>query len=1246
MTHRLRRMVLVNARTSGSSPSGRIVEIDPRGGAAIVGANSVGKTSTLELLPLFLGHSPSDLSDPRAATGRQPMLQYVLPTPQSAIIFEYQRGPSEEHDLRFVCMRRAAGDIAPEYRLFKGPFRKDLFVKATPEAGLVFLDDVGSLEAARSLGVEYQGMKLDCASYRRVILAFRKKTEDEPRLRAISHDYCLGPVNQSLAHLDSLVAAVVKKHISFDDFRHIAVEMVQQELGTGSVGNQRTRLELRQGRQQIRSWLDDRDACADALAKDPLAKQLRELVHRHAKGSEMLQVLHGDAAAMRSAKQSARLARERSMNEAADRRKLVADSEAITLERLTQELSNAQTAHSTAATEFETQNAALTSFTRGGAAHWAGEMSKLPALEQTERSLHAQIQSAEETATKYAVEIANEEKASAELLAAQERRKQPSQLAFETAGKALRIKERARLDAHATEVSQIDPQRASQIATLQEQVASRQRFIAAPWPSAIMQQALDEANIQQRDHLRRLNTVNEAHGKAAAAAVTAKGRFDECERKVGFAQGNLEQAKEREQEALEALRPAPGTLLHTLRSHPNDAWRTGLAKILDPSLLKRSDMDGTDCTAELVRGAQAAPLVDLASLAFGFRLETDALPVPEWVDKDQATPRHEAAQRHAEQCKLALEAARSELKTASAAKKEADAAVVRAEAAKSLADAKTPEIEEAQHQAQERRASDLDQRLEQAKKELAQLKLDLQQCLEAQTKAQEMFKAGQDAIRDEFERLLNEAQAERDRDIAAIQTEIDREPARLAQRIASLQAQRDEQLRAEGVNMERLAGLRGEHETVTGKINAIAGKAPFVQAWRSWNEDVGAAGLNERKTAVERCAADLGHARTRLADHNRSSTEAQSSHDEAMQEAQRAISQLQNEDTLLEGLENQLQAFSPRAYLGAEDLAAASAEALRTRVRDAEREHREIVGSLATAFDRLKSDLTGRENAVQRLVSLKLLPVAGADAATQAAALLEAYSQIPGQIITDVNHTLGSVLAKVNQFHKDIQDFETEITSFNQRLQAGMPKVSGFPWLKQMRLNIVTNFSDLEYMGKLKALSSVAREHSLRISTAIGGADTTLPSDDAAPALRDFLAIIGADGSLAINLSSHVKLSGSMQIKGVEKSFRTEGELEHIDSNGITSIVLISLLSGMLNTIRKQAPLYISWVTDEVGKFDPSNFTDLMEMLRQNRIDVITASPELTPAKIDCFARCYEFEDQGRVGVLDTLESTEAEVPA
>lgn len=151
MISRLRRVLLINAKTSGTECSGSISEIDPREGAAITGKNGAGKTTTLQLIPLFLGSSPNHIV--QSGGTREHMLRFVLPHPQCAVVFEYQRGSTED-DVRLTILRRQNGSDAPEYRFMEGQFRKELFIDELADgSGAVFLNDIGTVDAAANLGL-------------------------------------------------------------------------------------------------------------------------------------------------------------------------------------------------------------------------------------------------------------------------------------------------------------------------------------------------------------------------------------------------------------------------------------------------------------------------------------------------------------------------------------------------------------------------------------------------------------------------------------------------------------------------------------------------------------------------------------------------------------------------------------------------------------------------------------------------------------------------------------------------------------------------------------------------------------------------------------------------------------------------------------------------------------------------------------------------------------------------------------
>ena len=250
MASRLRRMLLVNTRTSGILSSGAINEVDPRGGAAVTGENTVGKTTTLELIPLFFGTLPSQIAE--AVGGRDPMLRFVLPTAQSAIVFEYQRGDDEEQDVRCVVLRRTPGGDSAEYRFIMGPFRADLFTMATPAGVKVFRDDAQMVEAITASGMRPM-RKLSIADYRAVILGLKAMNQDGRELRQMSTQY--GFANRSLPHLDRLISAVVKEKVNFKDFVHVAVTIVQEAIGGPTTGLERGKFSLRQSRSQIDRWL-------------------------------------------------------------------------------------------------------------------------------------------------------------------------------------------------------------------------------------------------------------------------------------------------------------------------------------------------------------------------------------------------------------------------------------------------------------------------------------------------------------------------------------------------------------------------------------------------------------------------------------------------------------------------------------------------------------------------------------------------------------------------------------------------------------------------------------------------------------------------------------------------------------------------------------------------------------------------------------------------------------------------------
>ena len=248
----------------------------------------------------------------------------------------------------------------------------------------------------------------------------------------------------------------------------------------------------------------------------------------------------------------------------------------------------------------------------------------------------------------------------------------------------------------------------------------------------------------------------------------------------------------------------------------------------------------------------------------------------------------------------------------------------------------------------------------------------------------------------------------------------------------------------------------------------------------------------------------------------------------------------------------------------------------------------------------------------------------------KAAELCTVYDGLKRQVLPNVINDVTTILNQVRQFRGVITRFENEVAHFNKELQRGL-NVAQFHRIESLKVAIVSNFGELSLMRKIDEIDKVARAHETSLAV---NDRAQLPDAHTASALTKFLQLLRQDSTVELDLAAHVDLKGSVTVNGQTRHFSRPADLEHISSTGINAIILISLLVGMLNMIRGDNDIYIPWISDEVGKFDPGNFKGLMDTLRENRIDPVTASPTLTHAEFRHFARRYVFQDRGSIGMF------------
>lgn len=1218
MTSRLRRMLLVNVRTSGLLSSGSINEVDPRDGAAITGDNSVGKTTTLELIPLFFGNLPSQIS--RTGGGKEPMLRFVLPTPQSAIVFEYQRGPSEAHDVRFVVLRRQDGSDAPEYRLFHGPFREDVFItSALDEQDRVFMNDAQSVDAAKLLGVETE-RKLNPADYRAVILGLKATNQDAVKLRQLSMSYSFA--TKSLPNLDKLVAAVVKEKVDFREFVNVAVTMVQDTLGGLAVaGAERHKFSLRQSRDQIHRWLINREACETAFKNEHKVTALRSQLSDFSSQESVLREMRADVLAL----QAARLEEKTRLN---------GQTEALLSARQQTELDEARQhaqlalsdkaageAAATAQAEFNLDLARCQQFQAEEAEAWAPRLDEIDSLRANARQLTQQIELAQGQASSiangYEQQIAQARQAGGNAVLRLEQAKQTPNQRFTTELTDIGNAEKQAVQTfdHAArqERATLEVQRDALLGDLGQFKA----LAANPGASPEVSLALEKASAQL-EQLRKAiaDAKDQAHAQERAGN-NAKVQFHQAEARKAAALQAREAAQIRLQQAKLTLAPPSGTLLSALRAAPDTDWKNTLARVMAPELLQRTDLSPRQLAAD-----------EASHGLYGWLLDTQALAAPDWVDDD-------ALRQQVSDCAEALTVAEHAVNDASQQLSDASATLAAAEQQKNMAASelavqsnKLPAAQTAQQLASERLRQQRQSAAEQAQAEVHRVTDALAQQSSSLRALDTRLQTQREALQQRFSADKAAAQVRCAQALAQLELDIAQQNAQTASQISGLQAQRDEHLSSAGVDLKRLKELGQQINTANEQINQRESKKSVVQLWQQW---LGAGGHTRHSALAQNVTTTqtaLTATQTALCEHSARTSQTQKQHDTQLGNVTKRLQAVESDLEQLATLDDSFGGYQPRhASLIDPQMLVPELRGQINGLRDGLAARRNGIVNL---FRQLRDTLTAKESAVKELIEKSLLECQSQSDIQQAQALCTVFNQIWRQIATDVNANVLTVLENIGQFRNRIESFESEVNRFNKKLQAGMDSVSMFERLRDFKIGLITDFETLGFMKKLKALDDVIRFHRAQV-----GIDPTreLPPESTAAALRDFMSVLGTDGTVEVDMASHITLSGCVTVNGQVKQFKRDSDLDHISSNGLNAIILITLLSGMLNMIRGSDKIYIPWVSDEVGKFDPQNFHTLMQMLKDNHIDVVTASPKLTIPEFRHFARCYRFRDRGSIAI-------------
>ena len=1212
----MHRVLLINAGSNKNLPSARLTEIDPRDGAAVLGANGVGKTTVLQIIPLFFGYLPGNIT----AAGQQNMIRFLLPTDGSAIGFEYQRGIEGPESMRLVVMRRRNDDPDNSfYRIFTGPFTKELFVKNGH-----FLNDEESLERAGELGIKHTKM-LTAAEYRHVILKTASMSKDRDKLRKLAYENSFGP--RPLDNLDRLVATMVKQAINFEDILQVVVSMVQRDLGQGA---ERSRISFKQPPSLIKRWLINRLACIEAERIRPEMEVLSASLIEHRNAESRFRNRRADVNAVALARVTEKGVLANEIADLEHRQTILIDGHRVQRRSLDEDFTRAQDAVNAAQTEHDRVKSEATHFQSERAAHWSTRLIELDGLRSQESAIGKQILAAHagrnEVDQAYS-KLADEATASAsQVRLTLEEGKSPvadrlqkELAAISESESSVKVEIRAIFD------ERIQGWEAAREPLIHQQGKWQHRK-DEPGVSAASREASGKAQDKLVEHQNKVAEAQTAATLSQNAADAARRDFDDHVTRLNKAKTGLSDAEKVLELAKTKLTPPAGSLLAALRSSESESWKRNLAKIIRPELLARTDLSPHLDDDEAV------------NLAYGWSLDTGVISADDWVDDQRTKDAVTAAQEKVTAASLQIDA----LVVAGEAKgkvhKAAQDASLLADGKLAVLKGQAESVATAAKAARQVVEDEVKNGKAIAERELQTISNLLTNLKNEQATAKRKLEVDLDQATELHARQRGAAQLRSQESTKAIDGQIAANEASLKILLADLQRQKDEHLGEKGIDVPKLRALEISQANLVTEIRLLEGKKPLVSLWKEWEEQ-GGAGRVEALHALRQRAGENVRA---LMDKKTAFEVASGVAATTMKQSIDAMKKRSDRvDDDLEELQRLDDVFGDYQALGESQIdITISAEELKGKTNAERAALRKLDDKIFKSFVQQRRVLNKDDSDVGALIEASLRSAGGSTIA-QADDLCRTYGQIGRQVVTNVNTTLDSILANVYQFQKSIRTFESEVGAFNGKLQKGLNAVHKFERISDISLSIKTNFETLNFYKKFSSMEEVVRDHN---NVAVKDPETYIPPASIANALADFANLLDKGGDVDISLSRYITLQGAVTENGQLKQFRNASEFAHVSSGGLTALIGITVMTALLNTIRGDDPIYVPWVTDEIGKFDVANLGGLISMLRENKIDVITASPDLTYEKLPFFARRYLFEDKGRIRKYVSAQTAEAPV--
>lgn len=1192
----LRRLILIDAYRQGA-----LTELKLDGHTSITGANGIGKTSLLRLIPLFYGESPNRLV--RGGGAGQSFVSYYLPHTTSFIAFEYSRYGK----ICMVVMHASSSGESVHYRFIDQPFDLTRFQDA--EGNLINGSDLNRHIKKRGEFCSEQITAL--IDYRAIIQNSASTNRDHRRLAA---SFAFVGAGSRLSHVEKIVTGMFSRVTSFRDIKSIIVSCI---------ADGKTSIRLESSNSMLKSWVREYRAYTSVMAQADQMRDFQTTEIRHNEAARQLQVVHIGFTGLQLTQERALAQARQSIERIQNERHKAEEVNQKQINELSHQLGEANGNAGVIVSELQALHDQRVRYDQEGLHDFAKLVDTLPQLTEAmvaaESREKALLGLESDLGNSYAELRTRRTEAFHELERGKNTLKEPIRTRGKESEASVRL---AGVSSWQVIESDLERQHEVLVAGLEalsERVGGLKQAVANPQPSDELVKKLETA----RDVL---DTANKQSAKMLQLHEQAKRDWKDEIAALQSLDKQIQAVREQEQQKqielgrLISMRDAaPGTLLNFLREFKPD-WTQNIARVIPESFLLRKDLAPTLVNTEALSlygigldlavldtpgvGEEAAlqHLIDEA----GFTIDRHQVEVKaKEVQRDQQSERGHKAKTTADESYRSHIQTENELKSCRTTYESCQRA-----------------LNEDRRQATRR----AEQQLQEVMSALTQSKNELEQ-----------FKSSRKVRKNQHEAELNRQLTTIDAQIQAELTQIDQvilaAKSSCDHDIGVLNQELRSALKERGVDTDSLDKLKQEKSKVKEQLLKARGSEARVGDWRRWME-VESTLRPELEKSLSLLQAKSKHIAEEL-------TLGKKHHETQMGELNKDLNNKRLEMSNLEKLHGyvlkRLEKLSkwPVASLEtyqAEIMAKPSTEQdvlememdrLLKEIQIEESKGRALLASIKQVFF-----CAPGTTPYQYYESKRLNLGPDQDSASPfiwiepMRSWFEAENDNSRRLLLSQSRNFAS---GIHEFHDNLNRFKRQVGIFSKDLHDNMAASTRFRFINSVTVRITTTFDSLDGWEKIRQLDDA-------YGIWVGSDTGSLPGSDFADAVDEVSDWLQGRHSLDVKLEDLIGLEIDIEEAGQSrKTVRDEGQLRDASSNGLSYLILCVVFVGLINKIRAGQPIQLVWALDELRDLDINNVQTLLTMLTDNHIHLVSAFPDADSDISALMKNCYIIQEGRRL---------------